>query len=299
VPGDRLTADTIVYRDRLEMVTAYGNAAGRGRGAGAGGGTSLLRPGAPARDRAGRADQITEGGANWYRARRRDAGGHDRVFATHGVFTTCDLEIPHYHFESDRIMVIRDRILVARPARLYFGQVPVMVLPFVVQNLERGRRSGLLTPRFGVNDVVRTSSGYHRQISDLGFYWAINDYMDAQVERRVAERRLHRDAWATSDYNWRRQFLSGHAGLDRYWREDGRREFSLNTSSSWQPDERTQMSFSGRYASSSELIRDVSYDPRDATQDLMSTFSLGGDSTGAAYHWAPTGASRSRRETCR
>src|SRR5690606_6177921 len=103
------------------------------------------------------------------------AVGVDRVYASHASFTTCDLETPHYHFESDRIKVVKDRILVAVPARLYFGNVPVMVLPFVVQNLEEGRRSGLLVPRFGMTDIVRSSPGYTRQISDLGWYWAIND----------------------------------------------------------------------------------------------------------------------------
>ena len=51
----------------------------------------------------------------------------------------------------------------------------------MVQNLEEGRRSGLLVPRFTLTDIVRNSPGYTRQISDLGWYWAVNDYLGAQV----------------------------------------------------------------------------------------------------------------------
>ena len=59
--------------------------------------------------------------------------------------------------------------------------VPVFVLPFIMQDLGRGRRSGFLIPEFEINDIVRTSSGYNRQITNVGFYWAINEYMGAQL----------------------------------------------------------------------------------------------------------------------
>ena len=45
--------------------------------------------------------------ATWFvRGALVSAVGNDRIYASHAQFTTCDLEIPHYHFESDRIMVI-------------------------------------------------------------------------------------------------------------------------------------------------------------------------------------------------
>ena len=62
-----------------------------------------------------------------------------------------------------------------------FADVPVFWLPFMVQSLSQGRRSGVLMPRFGINDIARTSSRYNRRIEDVGFYWAINDYLGAEV----------------------------------------------------------------------------------------------------------------------
>ena len=46
------------------------------------------------------------------------------------------------------------------------------------QSLGSGRASGLLTPSFSVNEIVRTSGGYRRRISNVGFYWAMSQYSD-------------------------------------------------------------------------------------------------------------------------
>ncbi|MEX2582169.1 MAG: putative LPS assembly protein LptD [Gemmatimonadota bacterium] len=270
--GDRLTADTIVYRERLELVEAYGAPTVTGEGQEIAGDTLYYDLATRRATALGARTQITDA-ATWHVRGDMTLEGESRLFASHASFTSCDLAIPHYHFESDEVMVIRDQILVARPARLYFGNVPVMVLPFVVHNLEQGRRSGFLTPRLGVHDVVRASSGYNRQISDVGFYWAINEYMGAQVSttwRSGAFTALNGEY----NFRWRRQFLDGRVGFERYWKADGDRELNLNANGGWQPDERTSMNLSGRFATSEEFVRDASYDPRETTQDLQSSLSL-------------------------
>jgi hypothetical protein len=269
---ERLMADTIVFRDREDLVAAYGNA--RVTGTQELDSDSLFYDLARRRATAMGARTELQEGATWYVRGDVTLEGTRRLFASHGHFTSCDLEIPHYHFEADQVMVIRDRILVARPARLYFGNVPVMVLPFIVQSLEQGRRSGFLTPRFGLNDIVRASSGYNRQVSDVGFYWAINEYMGALLSMTWRSG-AYTSMRGNLDYNWRRQFLNGNVSLERYWRADGRRELGLNAASSWQPDERTNIGLSARYASSGDFVREASYDPREVTQDLNSSFSFG------------------------
>ena len=50
-----------------------------------------------------------------------------------------------------------------RPAVLYIRDVPVMWLPFLFQDTKAGRRSGILIPQFGLNDIVRPSRSYNRQ----------------------------------------------------------------------------------------------------------------------------------------
>jgi hypothetical protein len=191
------------------------------------------------------------------------------AYANHARFTSCDLEIPHYHFETDELKIVGDGVLVARPVRLYFSDVPVAWLPFVAQSLGDGRASGLLTPRFSVNDIARTSSSYNRRISNVGFYWAINDYMDTSLAADWFSNN-YTSLTGTYQYRWLAKFLQGNLNLRRYWREEGGRELALDTRHSWQPDERTQVRVSGRYASSLSFVRRNTFDPREVTQSIDS-----------------------------
>jgi hypothetical protein len=77
-------------------------------------------------------------------------------------------------------MVTRN-LLVVRPAVLYIADVPVMWLPFVFQDMRGGRRSGLLTPRFGVAELIRNSPSYRRSIENLGYYFNMGDFADASA----------------------------------------------------------------------------------------------------------------------
>ncbi len=97
-----------------------------------------------------------------------------------GTITACDDSIPDYYFKAKEIKRTGS-FVVARPAILYIGDVPVMWLPFLFQDIRPGRHSGILSPNIGVSDIVRNSPSYRRNIDGLGYYWAINDYLDAQA----------------------------------------------------------------------------------------------------------------------
>ena len=105
----------------------------------------------------------------------------NRVYGASSTITSCDLPDPHYHFAAREVKYVTKNLMVARPAVLYVADVPVLWLPFIFQDMRHGRHSGLIPPQFGLNDIVRNSPTYHRHISNLGYYWAINDYADAQV----------------------------------------------------------------------------------------------------------------------
>jgi len=96
------------------------------------------------------------------------------MFVGGGRYTTCDLEHPHYYFASPEMKVtVKDKV-VARPVYLYIADVPVFALPFGVFPNQRGRRSGIIPPAYG-------ESARGRYLLHLGYYWAINDYMDWSV----------------------------------------------------------------------------------------------------------------------
>jgi lipopolysaccharide assembly outer membrane protein LptD (OstA) len=96
------------------------------------------------------------------------------MFVAGGRYTTCDLEHPHYYFASPQMKVMVKDKVVAEPVYLYIADVPVFALPFGIFPNERGRRSGIIAPAYG-------ESARGRYLLHLGYYWAINDYMDWNI----------------------------------------------------------------------------------------------------------------------
>jgi hypothetical protein len=124
---------------------------------------------------------FNDGGTEWRIFGNVIPLARDTVYATSAAFTSCDLEEPHYTFRAGQLKMVTRDVLVAWPVVLYISRVPVFWLPFFAADIRQGRRSGIIPPRFGVNDIVQTSGQTSRNISDFGYYWAINDYLDAQA----------------------------------------------------------------------------------------------------------------------
>ncbi|MGH7476355.1 MAG: twin-arginine translocase subunit TatC [Longimicrobiales bacterium] len=271
--GQSLAADSSVLYDRLTgVVCGYGQPVLSGTGAT---GSEPVESAQVCYDverrigvAVGARTRFTEG-ATWFLHGDVYTAGSERIYGSHAEFTTCDLEVPHYHFAAREMKVERGNVLVARDITLNFADVPVMWLPFMVQSLKSGRRSGLLMPQFSINDIARTQSGWNRRISNLGFYWAINDYMGAQVTGE-----WYANHWTALegafDYSWLSQFLNGGTAFRRYWQADGRRQLTLSNRTSWKPTERTDVRAHVNYASSSEFVRRNTFDPTEATQSIDS-----------------------------
>jgi hypothetical protein len=205
-------------------------------------------------------------------------------------FTSCELDEPHYHFETDELKIVRGRILVARPVRLYFGDVPVAWLPFIAQSLASGRASGLLTPRFSVNDIVRTSGGYRRRVSNLGYYWAMSEYSDALLAVDWFDDN-YTALNANVQYRWLRRFLDGSLALRRYWRAEGGTELTLSTRHAWEVSERTSFRMSANYASSSNFVSQNSFNPQELTRSINSQGGLN-----QRFDWGNLSVSANRRQ---
>ncbi len=229
-------------------------------------------------------------GATWVMNGDLPAILPDTVFGHDINFTSCEEEEPHYHFAARELKAIGGSWLVARNVTLNFGDVPVLWLPFIFQSTETGRRSGILPIRVGVNDIVRTSAGQTRRVSNVGFFWAINDYSDATIAM---------DWWSdnftslTGGFRYRntQKFMDGRANVRRFWRVDGGRELSFNVGQNWQMDERTSLRVSARYASSSQFVRQNSFDPREVTQSINSEGGLN-----RRFDWGSLSLSANRRQ---
>ena len=205
-------------------------------------------------------------------------------------FTSCEDEEPHYHFVAREIKITPGGTMVARNVLLYFADVGVFWLPFIAQSTATERRSGLLPVRFSVNDVVRSSDNYSRRVSNIGYYWAISDYADAEVGF---------DWWSGNytavtgalRYEWARQFLQGGVDFRRFQRAEGGSELAVDTRHRWEISERSRAQVSFRYASSSSFVRRNSFDPREVTQSMDSE---GGFSR--RFDWGNVSVNANRRQ---
>ncbi len=192
-----------------------------------------------------------------------------RQYAVARSLTSCDLEDEHYHFAARQVKYISRRLMVSRPAVLYVQDVPVMWLPFIFQDMKRGRRSGLIPPQFGLNDIVRNSTNYQRHVANFGYYFAISDYADAQVtmdwyaQRFVALNGRLR-------YRWLNRFLAGGIAVQELREEGGSTSRRLSWSHQQQFNLRTQLTANLDYASSSRVVSRNSVDPILATAQIDS-----------------------------
>ncbi|MCH1571522.1 MAG: hypothetical protein L7S64_09270 [Longimicrobiales bacterium] len=229
-------------------------------------------------------------GANWTVRGDMPFAAQDSTFMSHAQFTSCEVDEPHYHFETDEIKIVAGNVLVARGVRLYFADVPVAWLPFMAQSLARGRSSGILTPRFSVNDIIRTSGGYRRRVSNLGFYWAASQYADALVSMDWFSETFFAMTGSVR-YRFRRQFLEGTLNVKRFWNSDGSSELAIDTRHSWELDERTQLRISGRFVSDNQFVRDNSFNPQEVTQSIDSEAGMN-----RRFDWGSLSVSANRRQ---
>ena len=100
----------------------------------------------------------------------------DVAFIQDGCFTTCDAPHPHFYFNAPRMKVIAEDKIFLDPVLVYVEDIPVFALPIgLFFSLERGRRSGLVMP----NPLVSSDRGVILQ--NLGYYFALSDYLDTEI----------------------------------------------------------------------------------------------------------------------
>ncbi len=215
---------------------------------------------------------------------------NNRIFAGHGDITSCDLPIPHYHFSAREIKWVSNTVLVARPVVLYIQDVPVLWLPFIFQDLRPGRHSGLLIPAFGFSDIIRPSPSYSRQITNLGYYWATNDYMDITGRINWFSGRYVALGFQT-DYRWLNRFLSGTFAINKQWETDGGSSLQLRWDHAQKFSLTTNIALSIGYATNTQVINNNAIDPLINTQQISSQLRFT-----KQYRWGAVNIGGNRRQ---
>lgn len=283
-----LLGDTIVYNDATQLVEARGDTVllrDPSRGPDDVVGRRRLRY--DIRDRAGTIEEVStamESGERWivgagvaaFKGDTTEAG-RATFYARHGRFTSCQDPNPHFHFASSEIKMIAKDIIVARPAVLYIADVPVFWLPFIVQDVRSGRRSGIIPPRVGFSDIIRNRSGYRRMVEDFGYYFALSNYLDAQftMDWRSSARPVAGDpGWVKFNsrfrYNWQDRFLSGEIGLSQHFLRDGSTNQQYSLSHRQEFSQRTRLSANLNYVTNTTVQRNTQFNPFAAMQVISS-----------------------------
>ena len=194
-----------------------------------------------------------------------------------GVITSCEDSIPHYDFVAKELKRISGNWVVARPAVLYIQDVPVAWLPFIFQDARSGRRSGILTPRFGLAELVRNSPTYRRNVENIGYYFNLSDYYDAAFSldwRSAANATDYDPGWTRINgeirYRWLNRFVSGRLALSSQTLSSG----LSNTSVSWAHQQdfsiHSRLTMNANYVTSTTVQRQTTLNALQAIGTIAS-----------------------------
>jgi hypothetical protein len=205
------------------------------------------------------------------------AGKSSSFYGLGGELTSCTDSIPDYHFKFDEVKRSGSNTLVARPAILYIRDIPVMWLPFMFSDMRPGRHSGILTPRFGVSDIIRTNPSYRRNVENIGYFLSINDYMDASawIDWRSSAGMTQGDpGWTKFNgewrYNWLDRFLSGSLASSYTTQRDGLTNLAVTWGHRQRFTKDRQFSADVNYVTSTTLQRQNTFNPYAALATIRS-----------------------------
>ena len=123
---------------------------------------------------------ITEQSGGFLHSEKTKRLEDGNVCLKNGLYTTCNLEHPHYYINLTKAKVIPDDKIISGPAYLVIEDVPVPLgIPFGFFPNKKGNKSGILIPEYGEED----NRGFY--LKNGGYYFAISDYVDATLRGEV------------------------------------------------------------------------------------------------------------------
>ena len=136
------------------------------------------------------------------------------VYNSNAIFTTCDLDHPHYGIRSSKQKIIPGKQVIVGPSNVELGGVPTPLwLPFGFFPISTGEKSGLIFP----TDYTFTEiDGFGFQ--GVGWYFPWNDNIHTQLTVDVFLKGTFR-ADARNDYSKRYRYSGA---LDLGWSRNRR-----------------------------------------------------------------------------
>ena len=161
---------------------------------------------------------VTEQGEGYIIADKTKKVENDVLMMAGGKYTTCnDHDHPHFYMQLTKAKVKPGSYIASGPAYLVVGDVPLpLAIPFGFFPFTQQYSSGLIMPNFG-DDYTR---GLY--LRGLGYYFAINDYMDLQVTGDIYTRGTWA-VYASSKYVKRYKFR-GNVSINYRWDVTGEKD---------------------------------------------------------------------------
>jgi hypothetical protein len=129
---------------------------------------------------------------------KRNADGS--ISGLRNVYTTCNLDHPHFGIKARKVKVVPGRVIASGPANLEIQDVPTPLwLPFGVFPEKKSQASGFLLPTYTLEE--NRGLGLQRG----GYYFAVNDYLGVIAQFDI----YSKGSWAaftTSQYSKRYQY---------------------------------------------------------------------------------------------
>lgn len=98
------------------------------------------------------------------------------LYIRNGYYTTCNLDHPHFSLATSKLKIIPGNKIVTGPTVLKVDGIPTPLgLPFGFFPNKKGRSSGIIIPTYGDSRQL----GFF--LRNGGFYWGINEYVDASI----------------------------------------------------------------------------------------------------------------------
>jgi hypothetical protein len=126
----------------------------------------------------------TKLGEGFFFGERVKRVAENTFFLQDGCYTTCNKTHPHFYFKSPRMKVVAQDKVFADPLVFYIEDIPLLAVPFgLFMELggPSGRRSGFLIPQVFISSPLGSTTGRGFAFENFGYYFAINDYLDAKV----------------------------------------------------------------------------------------------------------------------
>ncbi|MFA6792794.1 MAG: putative LPS assembly protein LptD [Candidatus Neomarinimicrobiota bacterium] len=193
------------------------------------------------------------------------------LFVSKGVFSTCELDEPHFCVEAKRMKVIPGDRVFAQDIVFKVLDIPLLYIPSFFVSIEEGdRRSGWILPTFG----RYSNKGW--ALEGFGYYWAPNDYYDARLLMKFYDN-YGISAELRQRYAWRDHISNGSLLLEYwnyFWSSDPVQGYRIRINHPQSIGLRSRLNISGTFTNDTQqFTRELDKDER-LEQQMVSNASF-------------------------